>query len=132
MPEKLHILFYEYVEDIVERRAPHREGHLALIKRWHDEGRISIAGGVGDPPHAGLIVLREDDLEAALAQVGARLEDVVRTRMFVTDIAQWEAVGRAHGEVFADIRPVTAMLEVSALLDPRMMVEIEADAFIGG
>ena len=72
------------------------------------------------------------NVEAALAQVGARLEDVVRTRVFVTDIAQWEAVGRAHGEVFADIRPVTAMLEVSALLDPRMMVEIEADAFIGG
>ena len=72
------------------------------------------------------------NVEAALAQVGARLADVVRTRMFVTDISQWEAVGRAHGEVFADIRPVTAMLEVSALLDPRMMVEIEADAFIGG
>jgi uncharacterized protein len=67
MPEKLHILFYEYVEDVGERRAPHREGHLALIKRWHDEGRISIAGGVGDPPHAGLIVLREDDLDAAQA-----------------------------------------------------------------
>jgi enamine deaminase RidA (YjgF/YER057c/UK114 family) len=72
------------------------------------------------------------NLEAALAQVGARLEDVVRTRMYVTDISQWEAVARAHGEVFGDIRPVTAMLEVSALLDPRMLVEIEADAFLGG
>jgi enamine deaminase RidA (YjgF/YER057c/UK114 family) len=72
------------------------------------------------------------NLEAALAQVGARLGDVVRTRMYVTDISQWEAVARAHGEVFGDIRPVTAMLEVSALLDPRMMVEIEADAFLGG
>jgi enamine deaminase RidA (YjgF/YER057c/UK114 family) len=72
------------------------------------------------------------NLEAALAQVGGRLEDVVRTRMYVTDISQWEAVARAHGEVFADIRPVTAMLEVSALIDPRMIVEIEADAFLGG
>ena len=72
------------------------------------------------------------NLEAALAMVGARMEDVVRTRMFVTDISQWEAVGRAHGEAFRDIRPVTAMLEVSALIDPRMVVEIEADAYIGG
>ena len=71
------------------------------------------------------------NVAAALAQVGAQVQDVVRTRMFVTDISQWEAIGRAHGEVFADVRPVTAMLEVSALLDPRMMVEIEADAFIG-
>ena len=71
-------------------------------------------------------------IRAAVEALGGTMEHVIRTRMFVTDIAQWEAVGRAHGEVFADIRPVTAMLEVSALLDPRMMVEIEADAFIGG
>jgi uncharacterized protein len=65
MPEQLHILFYEYVPDVVERRGPHREGHLALIRRWYDEGRIVMAGGLGDPPRSGLIVLRVDDPQAA-------------------------------------------------------------------
>jgi enamine deaminase RidA (YjgF/YER057c/UK114 family) len=92
-----------------------------------EDGAIA---GPGDPYTQAQQALT--NLEAALAQVGARLEDVVRTRMYVTDISHWEAVGRAHGDVFADIRPVTAMLEVSALIDPRMMVEIEADAFLGG
>jgi enamine deaminase RidA (YjgF/YER057c/UK114 family) len=90
-----------------------------------EDGAIA---GVGDAAAQAAQALR--NLEAALAQAGARLADVVRTRISVCDISQWEAVGRVHGEVFAQIRPVTAMVEVSALLDPRMLVEIEADAYV--
>ena len=70
------------------------------------------------------------NIAAALTRAGARLEDVVRTRIFVTDIGQWEAIGRAHGDVFGQIRPATAMLEVSRLIDPAMLVEIEAEAYV--
>jgi enamine deaminase RidA (YjgF/YER057c/UK114 family) len=68
------------------------------------------------------------NIERALAQVGATLEHVVRTRMFVTDIARWQEYGRAHGEFFGEILPATSMIEISRLIDPRMLIEIEADA----
>ena len=71
------------------------------------------------------------NIERALAMADARLADVVRTRIFVTDISQWEAIGRVHGEAFGDIRPAATMVEVKQLIDPDLLVEIEVDAVIG-
>lgn len=70
------------------------------------------------------------NIEAALAQAGARMTDVVRTRVFTTDIGQWQEIGRAHGELFRDIRPASTMVEIARLISPGMLVEIEADAIL--
>jgi len=99
--------------------------HVAGTIATDSEGNIV---GVGDAASQARQALK--NIKWALEAVGASIDDVVRTRIFVTDISKWEQVGRVHGEYFKDIKPATTMVEVSRLVDPRMILEIEAEAIV--